>query len=108
MTGLLLAALLTAAIETSFLAAVGYRSPAFLRTCVFINLATNIALNLFLRALPPGIRGAAVLPCEIAVVLIEWAVLGYRSAGRGKLLLFVFLANLLSFSAGLLLYGRPV
>lgn len=107
MSSLLAAALLTIVIETSFLAAVGYRSPAFLGACTLMNLFTNVSLNAFLRMLSAENRGAAILPCEAAAVLIEWAVLSRLTKNKGKLLLYVFLANLLSFSAGLLLYGRP-
>ena len=49
---LLLAALLTLAVETAFLALTYRRDAAFLVLCAALNVATNLALNLLLTCLP--------------------------------------------------------
>ena len=49
---LLLAALLTLAVETAFLALTCRRDAAFLALCAAANAATNLTLNLILVLLP--------------------------------------------------------
>ncbi|MCL2489480.1 MAG: hypothetical protein FWF36_01950 [Propionibacteriaceae bacterium] len=108
------AAALTIVIETALLAIAGYRSRRFVTVCIFINLATNLTLNVVLGLVSAwqwGLVGAL----EVVVVIVEWAVLrlvagpdGHpvRARASARLAGFVLLANLASFAVGLLLY-RP-
>jgi hypothetical protein len=102
---LLFAALLTVVIETSFLAAMGYRSRLFVITCVLINFVTNVTLNVTVMLLPAEAVRLLQYPLEISIVFIEWGVLKFFVSNKRKLLAFVFLANLISFLTGLLLFG---
>lgn len=99
---LLLAAALTIVIETAFLFAVGYRNREFVLVCALINFVTNICLNLALALIPAGQGSLLIYPFELAVVLIEWSALRLFTQKRRYLPVFVLLANLLSFSLGLL------
>jgi hypothetical protein len=100
---LLLAAALTIFIETAFFFAVGYRSKFFVFACALINFVTNVSLNCALFLIPASCGRVLLYPFEIAVVLIEWGVLRLFTQKRRGLLALVFLANLLSFSLGLLI-----
>jgi len=106
-------ALITVVIETLILAAAGYRSRVFIAACALINLATNLTLNAVLSF--TGERYWTVLyPAEIAIVLIEWAVLSLvadhgrpvRPFSRAsvRLLLFVLIANLVTFILGIVYF----
>src|SRR5574340_44077 len=73
--GLVVAAATAIAVETAVAALSGVRGRA-LALIAGLNLVTNVSLNLFLRslgALPPP--WALIVPLELAVVLVEWAVL---------------------------------
>ena len=108
-----LAALLTVVVETLILAVAGYRTRVFIAACALINLATNLTLNAVLSF--TGEWYLYVLyPAEIAIVLIEWAVLRLV-ADHGhpvrpfswpsvRLFLFVLLANLVTFILGAWLF----
>ena len=110
---LLLAAGLTVIIELAFFWLVGYRNQRFLLVCILINIATNLTLNLGL-SLASQWYPKVIYPAEVAVVVVEWAVLrlvankgqpvGLWSRASAKLLVFVFLANLASFLIGLALW----
>ena len=102
------AAGLTIVVETLFLYAVGYRSWLFVEVCILINLATNLTLNL-------GMSFAGdwywylLFPAEAGVVVVEWAVLKLvvdeRRYHTGlRLFVMVFLANLITCSAGLVIF----
>jgi len=107
------AAILTALIETLILALAGYRTRVFIAACVLINIATNLTLNVGLSFTGRSYFTALVL-AEIVVVLIEWAVLSVvadhghpvRLISRPsmRLLLFVFIANLVTYILGLFLF----
>jgi len=105
-------ALITVVIETLILALAGYRTRIFIAACALINLATNLTLNAAL-----SFTGESyfqfLLPAELAVVLIEWAVLSLV-ADHGhpvrlfswpslRLFLFVLLANIVTFTIGVVL-----
>jgi len=110
---LILAAGLTIVVETLILMAAGYRTGRFVAVCVAINLVTNLTLNVGLAYVSPSAYDAVLYPAEVAVVLVEWAVLrlvadngrtaAWRSGGA-RLLLFVFIANLASFLLGVALF----
>jgi|GEM_PF-1562692 len=105
-----LAAALTIAIETLLLYALGYRTRRFVLVCALINLATNLALNLGLSYLTPPTYWVVLVPAELVVVAVEWAVLrlvadhgrtvAWPSPANWRLLGYVALANLASFAIG--------
>jgi|GEM_PF-7033855 len=81
-----------------------------LRIIVLVNVATNPALNYILfilqglRATPIDVLSPTVLLLEVLVVLIEWKLLEYALTRKGlRLLGFAFVANLVSYGAGVLL-----
>jgi len=116
------AAVLTVVIETPILAIAGYRSRRFILACVLVNIATNLALNLGVAiqrtywAANATLGGShhwiVLITAEICVVVVEWAVLRlvaadgepvpWRSRAAGRLLIFVFVANLTSFLVGVI------
>ena len=97
---LLLAALLTLAVETAFLALTYRRDAAFLALCAAANAATNLTLNLILVLLPGSAAAWAVYPLEAAVVAAY-------ACGRSKKLFWLTLAaNVLSYCLGLILFGH--
>jgi len=108
------AAAVTVAVETAFLALIGYRTRLFLAVCALINLATNLTLNLGLSFVPTHAYWYVLAAAEAAVVVVEWAVLRlladcgrcvpWRSRASARLLAWVFVANVLSFSLGPLLF----
>ena len=111
---LLVAVVVTVAVETGILALAGYRTRVFITACVLVNIATNLTLNLALSFVDWWAYWSVLYPAEIAIVLIEWAVLRLV-ADKGqavrlfskpslRLLLFVFLANLATFLLGFLLF----
>jgi len=104
----LAAAGLTIVVETLILVAAGYRTKTFIAVCVLINLATNLSLNLGLALLPTAAYWWALAVGEVAVVLIEWAVLRHVADAtpdpNRRLLGFVLVANAASFLLGPLLF----
>ena len=104
------AALLTAAVETVFLALCGYRQRVFLLLAVLANLCTNLTLNLLaalLSATPlAGWLWLLVYPLEAAVVTAEYLLYRGFSGPSRKLLCCTVAANALSYGVGLLLFGH--
>ena len=104
MDAILLACLLTVAIETPFLVLCGYRGRRAVGVIVCANVLTNLPLNLaFALGLPyrPGVIAAA----ELAVVAIEYLIYAKAFGRSRKLLLLTLVANCLSFGLGLLIFG---
>jgi hypothetical protein len=103
------AAALTIVVEVAFLTAIGYRTRLFVTVCALVNLGSNLTLNLCLSFVPAVSYAPAVAVGEVAVVIIEWLVLrlalpnASRPRASVRLLGFVFLANLASFTLGLLI-----
>lgn len=107
------AAALTVVIEVPVLWLAGYRARRFILVCVLVNIATNLTLNLCLN-LGGNYSWPVLLASEVAVVLVEWAVL--RLVARGgdpvpwvgraaaRLFGFVLLANATSVAVGLLFW----
>ncbi len=108
---MLLACLLTVAIETAVFFLAGYREPRQLQTAALVNAISNLSLNVLLalawscfrlRLADP--RAPAIYLLEAGVVLFEYLI--YTKACRpGARLFFVcLLANLLSYLAGRLVF----
>ena len=96
------------------MALVGYRRPVFLVVCALANLASNLALNLTLALAPDHWRVGLLPMLELAVVVAEWAVLRLVVAGPNppplrsrisvRLAIATVLANVLSFTIGVILF----
>lgn len=108
MLQLITACLLTIVIETLFFAAIGYRDRVFLLLCALANAATNLSLNLILQLLYTwGLDlTVAVYPLEGLVVAAEYLIFAAVRGRSPRLFLLTFLANCLSYGAGLLLFGH--
>lgn len=104
------AALLTAGIETPFLALCGYRKRAFLFLAILENLCTNLTLNLLAALLAAtalaGWLWLLVYPLEVAVVAVEYLLYRRLLGPSRKLLCCTVAANVLSYGTGLLLFGH--
>ena len=108
MERIFIACLLTVIIETAFFLLFGYRSKNFVTICVCVNAETNLSLNLiiwFLYGLNVNLT-FAVYPLEAIVVAVEYFVYSALEGFSGKLFLLTLSANLLSYCAGLLLFGH--
>ena len=93
---------LTMAIETAYFYLAGFRDRYFLIVCLAVNAATNLTMNLVLRC--TGISLWSILIAEILVIFAEYAVYSLiTKTSRKKLLLHTIAANVLSFSAGIIL-----
>jgi hypothetical protein len=106
----LLALLLTEIVETTVALLLGYRRPREIIAVILVNLVTNPSLNylLFLNDHFGVIRQrlALVLLLEVAVVLIEWALLVFALRGNRKSLFVLSLAmNTCSYLTGVLIFG---
>ena len=95
---LYLACGLTMAIETVYFWLAGFRKREFLTVCLAINVATNLTMNLILRA--TGVQVWIVILSEIIVVTAEYTVYCFVAKATKKLLLHTVIANVLSFLAG--------
>ena len=101
---MLWACLITVAVETAFFALVGYRDVWFLALCACANAATNLTLNLLLGAISN--TAFWVYPLEVCVVAVEYVIYAlYEGRGR-KLLLLTCAANVLTYLAGVFIFGH--
>jgi len=83
-----------------------YRKIDFILICIFINITTNLSLNLSLSYITlTGNLLAIYLYCaELAVVVIEYFV--YRFIRKDRyMFMHTFIANILSYCTGLVLFG---
>lgn len=93
---------LTLLIELLFFACTRYRRERyFMFLCGAVNVASNLSLNLLLPAHPAWWM---ILLGEGLVVAVEYMIYALACGRSGRLLLYTFLANLLSFSAGLVIF----
>ena len=99
------ACVLTVLIETPLFYLWGWRDRNAVTVVVCVNVISNLLLNLTLLLAFPG-RGAGhwIYLLEALVVAGEYAVYAYVSAPSWKLLLRTFLANLVSYGLGLLIF----
>ena len=106
--GFLSACLITIAVETVFLALLGYRKWDFILVCVCVNAATNLSLNLVVTLLSMAEANVSVLvyPLEALVVVVEYLVYARLEKPSWRLFGFTFAANALSYLLGLALYGH--
>lgn len=100
------ACVLTLIVEMSFFACTRYRrEKLFMPLCAAVNVATNLNLNLWLAYLP--VFGDDlwyyILAGEVLVVLAEYVLYAKATKPSRRLFGCTLIANLLSFSVGLLL-----
>ena len=100
---LLLACLLTVAVETALFALFGYRSRDDLTIVIYANVVTNLTLNLLLAFVFPYDAHFWVLPLEIIVVLAEFLIYAKAFGASKKLFVLTLAANVLSFALGVML-----
>lgn len=97
------ACILTLVIETAFFVLLGLRKRDDLILVAAVNVATNLALNLFIAQVFRGGAGAWIYSMELCVVIAEYAFYS-RAWGRSRpLFLKVIAANVLSYGSGLLI-----
>ena len=106
-----LACALTVAIETPFLALTVSREREYLKIAALINIVTNLALNLTLSLflyVSPAAPRIALFPLEGCAVAAEFLVYRRWLAPEKPLRLFLLTlaANVLSYTAGVLIFGR--
>lgn len=104
MAPLLVACLLTMALETTFFAL--FRGTCrwdFLALCLAVNMTTNLTLNTVL--LFTGRSGSTVYLLEMVVVAVEYGVYALGIGGSRKLFFQTLAANILSYTLGGLLFG---
>ncbi len=105
---LLLAVLLTVAIETPLFFLAGYRRPADCLRFALVNLISNLLLNESLNAVADSPHYVAwVLLGEILVLALEFTLCRrfLETTPAARLLRVLLLTNAASFLAGLLLFG---
>ncbi|MBR0342714.1 MAG: hypothetical protein IJH64_10820 [Oscillospiraceae bacterium] len=100
---IVLACLLTVAIEGAFFCVLGLRSWYAGTVIVCANIITNIVLNLFL-SLTGWYSAIPLIILEALVVLAEYWIYSKAFGGSNKLLIQTVIANILSFTIGLLVF----
>ena len=106
----LLALLLTEFAEIAVALFLGYRRPRAIIVVFLVNLVTNPSLNylLFLNDYFRIIRYhlLLILFSELAVVLVEWALLVFALRGNKKsLFVLSFTMNTCSYLTGVVIFG---
>ena len=101
---LLWACLITVMVETAFFALVGYRDGWFIALCACANAATNLTLNLLLGLIVN--TSFWVYPLELGVVAVEYVIYALYEGRSGKLFFLTLAANVLTYIAGLLIFGH--
>lgn len=97
-------ALLTVLIEVPLFFLCGYRKPGDCLYFAGVNVVTNLLLNEFLELTDADYQ-LIILPCEIVVVMLEFALCSYRFAeNRKKLFYTLIFTNAASFLIGLLIF----
>jgi hypothetical protein len=101
------ACFLTILIETALLALFGKRSAGFITVCVCANAATNLAINLSTgRLLELVDITYFIYVLESAAAAAEYAVYSLLEGRSRRLFCLTLAANVLSYGAGLLIYGH--
>lgn len=101
---MLWACLITVVVETAFFVLVGYRDGWFLTLCACANAATNLTLNLLLGVIINA--SFWVYPLELGVVAVEYVIYALYEGRSGKLFLLTLAANVLTYVAGILIFGH--
>ena len=97
-------ALLTVLIEVPLFFLCGYRKPGDCLYFAGVNVVTNLLLNEFLE-LTDADYWQIIFPCEIVVLLLEFALCSYRFAeNRKKLFYTLIFTNAASFLIGFAIF----
>lgn len=90
-------------ISLEYAAGAWARLPGFFRATVCVNLATHPAFTFLLERV--GRAWSFILPCELAIWLLEWGLLCliYRQQPRLRLLAVAATMNATSYVTGLLI-----
>lgn len=99
--------LATAVIETLFFRLCGFKERKTLMYIFFINLLSNLILNLFSYFSMPeiGFSMFDIAALETGVVLFEFLLLGIHTGWKLKIFGLLILSNALSYSIGMLFYS---
>jgi hypothetical protein len=95
-----LAAGITVVVETSLLAALGFRDRTFVVACILVNLASNLSVNLIYWLWPSV---ATLVIVEFAALIAEWLTLRLFDSRSWYLLGCLVLANAVTFAIGMLI-----
>ena len=95
--------LLTVVIELAFMMICGYRSRYEITVIVCANVVSNLLLNLLIIYVFRWQQGLWIIPMELAVVAGEYLYYTRAFGGSRRLFLLTLAANVISFSAGLLI-----
>lgn len=98
-------AVATAVIETVFWFFAGFKSIKFEALIFIINLLSNLALNISFLYIPQ--TPVNILAAEISVIIFEFVCIKmfFRKYCAKKLIKLTFLANLLSYSLGVVYFS---
>ena len=103
------AILLTLIIEIPILFIMGFRKKDIVIIGILINIVTNYAINVVMYQLKyvvtPEYYGYWIFPLEVAVVCIEFFVMSFFTDKKPKLFFTVISANIVSYFAGVLIFG---
>ena len=100
---LLTYALMTVLIEVPLFFLCDYRRVGDCFYFAGVNVITNLLLNEFLSTIDAELYWQVILPAEVIVVLLEFALCSYRFADGKKLFKTLCFTNATSFLIGLLL-----
>lgn len=104
---MLLACALTVALETGFFLIIGYIDKPFIAMCICANVITNLTLNLLITVLYRfgADISVAVYPLEILAVAAEYVLYSLIKRRSWSLFLLTLAANVISYCAGLAIFG---
>jgi hypothetical protein len=97
------ACLITVAVECAFFWLLGYRGRYKQSVIALSNVVTNLSLNIFLSYVQWMYYRPWIFIPEAIVVLTEYLIYRYAFEEGSHLLLKVFLANVITYSLGVLL-----
>ena len=97
------ACLLTVLLETGLFYLLGYRGKDDLTIVACANVVTNLTLNLTIALFLSGGPGFWLVLMEAAIVATEYLIYARAFGGSKKLFLQTLAANVLSYSAGVVL-----
>ena len=97
------ACLLTVLLETGLFYLLGYREKDDLTIVACANVVTNLTLNLTIALFLSGVPGFWLVLMEAAVVAAEYLIYARAFGASKKLFLQTLAANVLSYSAGVVL-----